>query len=481
MLRENRQDLVWERVRAALGPSSNILMFASVLIAAAVGALAAYQASLLMLAAPLMVTVIVSFALNRKVRLWTLSPVGILTAIYLVVGISGSFTEITAANGTAVAFQATLLPSERQGAYLVFVIAAASATSGALAYAIARPDGWLSIAHLAVKEVAGSTRIREIAGILSLVPLTLYVLANGTALLVRPTYLTGYAGDPLLVGAQSLALPAVAVLGWLSQTSSSRAGKIASVVALAAYATTLFALATRGLALVPLMAVLGMIAARPAAYRLRVAFLVAAASSIPLLELPLVLRASSSHGLFPYLGVMAQGLSTLDLQSLLNNVLSAFQLTGRVGFRVQSLPISSLLVSLDPRPGQLAGWYDVQPLLRLNVYTPYNALGELANYGWPTLIAFFLLAGAYLGHMDRTVRHLLANGQGLAGLLLFGLACLFIILTLQYNLRSCVRILYYIVALDLTFVVLRRIGEFRQRSRRRAAAIGRRSAQGQSG
>ena len=444
-----------------LSPGTEIAAFA--LIGVFIGAVVPYQSTLLTLGAPLIALAVVATTLHLKVRLWTLSPVALLVVTYFIIGLAGPFTADAVATGIGVGARITLFPFEEHGAYLVFTIAATSAASGALAYAVARPNGWLRVNRFAIKPVTGSARIRTVVAVLSLGPLALEVIRHGTGLLVRDAYLVGYIGDPVIVAASTLALPAVAVLGWLSQASYTPAGKIASWVGIVLYATVLFALATRAFALLPVMAALGMIAARPGEFQFRAALFAAAIGSVLLLELPLSLRGGASHGLIPYLAFVAQGNVAFDL-SPFSNVLSSFQLTGRVAFGVPPLPFSDLLISLDPRPGQLVGWYDIEPLLRLNVFTPYNALGELANYGWLVLVVFFFCTGVYLGHIDRSVRRLIAAGQALPALLLFGLACLFTITTLQYNLRSNVRILYYMVALDVAIVALRWLGTRRERS-----------------
>jgi hypothetical protein len=294
-----------------------------------------------------------------------------------------------------------------------------------------------------------------VAAIFSVVPLGLEVAAHGSGLISRAEYIAfSDAGNPIVSAAHTLALPAIAVLGWLTQSSVKRVGKLLSYSMLVLYALALFALGTRTFALLPVMATLGMLAARPNSGRLRASMLFATVAGALLLQVPLALRTSQSHGLVPYLQALSQGLGSFNVPTLATNVLFAFQLTGQVAFVAPPLSPDTLWISLDPRPGASVGWYDIAPDLRINFYTPYNALGELANHGWFVLAVFFVVVGAYFSHLGGRVKRLLSGGQGLAGLLLFGLACLFVVLTLQYNLRSCVRILYYTIAFELAITII---------------------------
>jgi hypothetical protein len=348
---------------------------------------------------------------------------------------------------------------------MVFVAAAGSVVIGAGIYSMLRPRS-IFRSESGPTGVVSSHRVRTVAGVLAVIPLALQVVGYGTRLLYRPEYLLASdTGNPVIIASQTLALPAAAVLGWLTQVSLSRAGKLVSLVVLTLYAVILFSLATRAFALLPLMVAFGVLAAGPGSRKRQAVLFGAAITSVGLLQLPLVLRASTSHGLVPYLHELAGGLTFLDLSGLMSNVLVAFQLTGHVAFVVPPLSTEALLISLDPRPSSLVGWYALQPDLRVNVYTPYNGLGELANQGWGVTVAFFVVVGIYLGHLDSQVKRLMSQGHGLTGLLLFALACLFVLMTLQYNLRSGVRILYYVIALEIVVGLLRRIGERRALAR----------------
>jgi hypothetical protein len=398
-------------------------------------------------------------ALHSRTHSGVLSSVIILVVSYLALAVMGPIVGGAVSAGSGVSAGLVLAAPQEQETYLLLVMAAGATVLGAGLYSLVRPLQTPQPDPLRTT-IASSQKVRVTAGILSLIPFALAVLGQGAGLLYRDDYIPPQTlGNPILIAAQTLALPAVAVLGWLIQNSRSAFSRSLGLGALALYAGMLFSLATRGLALMPLALALGMMAAAPMKRRMALILFAAGIASVLLLPVPLALRWSPHHGLVPYAQVIAQGIVSIDLTSLASNVLFAYQLTGQVAFVVSRLDLSTLLVSLDPRPSGLTVWYTVEPTLRVNLYTPYNALGTLANYGWPVMVAFFLIVGAYLGHLDARVKRLLSQGQGLAALLLFGLACLFIVTTLQYDLRSCVRILYYAAGLEVAITMFTRVAQ----------------------
>ncbi len=444
----------------------SLWLIIAALTAAAIGVITAFWAESVAFAMLFVVVLIGAVALHGRMGLGAFSPISVLVFLYLTLAVTGPLVAGTVAAGQGVSAQISLSLLATQGAYLVFVTAAGATVVGALLYSIARPPQTPQ-SELLPAGTLGSHRVRMIAAIFSITPLGLEVAAHGAGLLYRTEYIPfSDAGNPIVAAAHTLALPAIAVLGWLTQVSVTRIGKFLSYSMLVLYSLVLFALGTRTLALLPVMAALGMLAARPNSARTRAIMLFATVAGVLLLQVPLALRTSPYHGLLPYFQTLSHGIGTFNAPAVASNVLFAFQLTGQVAFVAPPLSLDTLWISLDPRPGASVGWYDIAPDLRINFYTPYNALGELANHGWLALAAFFVVVGAYFGHLSGQVKRLLSLGQGLAGLILFGLACLFIVLTLQYNLRSSVRILYYTLAFELAISLVRVIARYAMARRR---------------
>jgi hypothetical protein len=246
-----------------------------------------------------------------------------------------------------------------------------------------------------------------------------------------------------------LAIPAVVTLGWLGKSAETTRGKVLSYAGILIYVVLLFSLATRALSLVPVLVAIGIVAADPSSKKSHVFLLAAAIASILLLQTPLALRGSSDHGFIPYLATLFdQPPPSSGLEVAGSNILFSYALTGVVAFQAHPIGWSWALVSIDPRPGQFTDWYTIQPLLRVNAATPDNTLGELASLGLGPVFGFFLVVGALFGYLDRRIRRLLSDGNTFAALLLFALAALFVLETLQYNLRNSSRFIYYLIIAD---------------------------------
>jgi hypothetical protein len=146
------------------------------------------------------------------------------------------------------------------------------------------------------------------------------------------------------------------------------------------------------------------------------------------------------------------------------NLLFGFANIGCTAFASPLLPVHDLLVAINPLPGGIAGWYAIASAHRINLFTPYAALGELGNHGWLVLVGYCLVVGAILGHLDNSVRQLLAGGRQAYGLALLALAGLFMVISTQYNLRTATRLMYYALAADVAIRLWLRFGPERFRS-----------------
>ena len=196
--------------------------------------------------------------------------------------------------------------------------------------------------------------------------------------------------------------------------------------------------------MVPLLALLGRaLAGRKVQIRSAV---IAAAATVLLLQLSLVGRVNRGGvGLIP----LGEQLSTrtgeitsgLSLSALLGNTLIAGPETAVVANR----PIrgDALWVSVNPMPGRIAGWNELQPGLRFTKSMPYNALGELGSHGWVALVLVAGAAGILLGLSTRIAWNLKGTYATVAALLVLGCVGFFSVSILQYNLRSSFRIVWY--------------------------------------
>lgn len=213
--------------------------------------------------------------------------------------------------------------------------------------------------------------------------------------------------------------------------------------------TILFSLGSRQFALAPLALALGAYLFRPDRTG-RNLLILATVVSVLLLPIPLHLRGLSSHGFvnyFPELSSVSYGWSAI--RESIGNVTQGFPVTGLTAYRSSEVGLDKVLISINPAPGSIAGWYDINSQLRLGKYFPFSGIGELWSSGAMTASVLFFLAGVAIGHFDRRIRELVIGGRQVAALAIFGMVVLSGILLTQYNLRNATRPLWYAAAIDI--------------------------------
>jgi len=281
---------------------------------------------------------------------------------------------------------------------------------------------------------------------ISYVGIGLAFIAYGSAL-IRGSYLGG-TGPEIAVIASNNLTPAFALLACIAAFRPGHA-KVYAIIAVALWSLILFGRASRTLAAMPSLLLIGWLLSTKKPVRWwHVAWV--AVATVFLLQLPLFLRGNADG-----VGILTLGetfladpegvLSRFSLGGIFGNVLFSAPLTGVVGG--MELPPEALWISLSPALGDAAGWPDVSPYLRINQNTPYAAIGELAAYGGFALTLVPLVIGAVFAFAERVTSALpglLAN----AGLLIvMGLSALYSVSVLQYNLRSSARLVWYLLAL----------------------------------
>ncbi|NYI40408.1 hypothetical protein [Demequina lutea] len=309
---------------------------------------------------------------------------------------------------------------------------------------------------------------------LAAAPIAMVVVALGGALLLRDNYLrgaylSGGFGRALFGFGEQLATAGVALAGYVLAAGRG-ANRLGAMLLTVAYFSLFFSLGTRRLALVPILLVVGMLMARPK----RTWFKLAAATIIAtlLLPLPLYLRGQNQHGLLPYLSSLSgYHFDGVDWLSTINNVLITFPITGMTAFYVDKLPLSYMLVSLDPLPGQLAGWYEIASNMTLNPWTPYSTIGELWNYGFVPSALVWVSFGIVAAWLDRVVRRLWVWGVPIVSLAVVGLSALFALQAIQYNLRSSSRMLWYAALIAIGGLIYTSLQRSRHRSKQASQRV----------
>jgi hypothetical protein len=248
-------------------------------------------------------------------------------------------------------------------------------------------------------------------------------------------------------------------------------GKLFAVLMLSAFFITYFSLASRWLAITFLLFSLGLYSAAPNARFSKLAVLCSLVGVFILLPLPLALRSMPSQGLNPFLGYMLTDgylVAKLEYGKLVNNVLFAFPLSAYVS-SLPKLSYSDFLVSINPLPGSMIGWYELVVLLRLNPYTPFNTTGQLLNHGLVITAGYYSILGMYFSRLDYKIIEFVNKGNVILSAVLLGMSFLYILTTLQYNLRSSTRLIYYMMFIELLFsYVVPRVFGLRKRRNREA-------------
>lgn len=409
------------------------------------------------------------------------SPTTLVCGYFAVVGTLGYVLRdiLVAANGRGASIALRLSEGQSlQTLALIVSVASITVVSSGVTVRIFRSKGSLLNDMSFHKFKWGTSEPRGGWLVLAAIPLTLMVAELGLdSLFLRAGYLFAAKGSFAGSIGATLATAGIGVLGYM--VGANRGGKrLAAMVLMLGYASVLFSLGSRRLALIPILIALGLFIATNTP-KTRLGLPLGALATIALMPVPLMLRGSSSHGILPYVDRMSKySLDQADWLAILNNVLVSFPIIGSSAFGNAKLQVSDLLISLNPMSGDIAGWYDIAPRLRLNGHTPMGAIGELGNVGWVPVVVFSIAVGITLAWVELAVRGHIVSGVPIVAALLIGLSGLFALQMMQYNLRSAFRMLVYLVALELGLRAWRLFVGLKQSSAARPGPYGRFGAPG---
>ena len=154
--------------------------------------------------------------------------------------------------------------------------------------------------------------------------------------------------------------------------------------------------------------------------------------------------ASSAHGLFPYLeNVFSSGLPDLSLVGfdLVQNLLFSAPLAVYAE-KSGVFDWNSFWVSLSPLPNSNQDWALIAPQLRAHAFIPFNALGEIYSLS-PVVLTLCLALIGFVSH--RLVSWFALRGSIAFASSLLALFGFTLVLFLQYNTRSAIRVFYALV------------------------------------
>ena len=325
-------------------------------------------------------------------------------------------------------------------AAIIGIAFSAAYTAGALLGAPRGPG--LSIAQFALVKGTRAPKGPLVAIGYAGICLSIYSLQGA---LLQGRYLE--ARGPFWAVAVSTVVIPLAILAFAIVAAQRGPWRGLALTGICIFALILFGKASRMIALLPILIIFARAHITGGQVRAR-SIAVAGALTVVLLQLPLIGRSNPDGvGIVPLgkqlLNSPGDLLSDFSLAALLGNLLVSGPLTAAVAGR----PIrpETLWISVNPMPGDLAGWSEIRQSLKLNAYTPYNSLGELAAHGWVALASVAFATGFLLAISTRLASKLRGGYQTAAAMLVLAGASLFSLAILQYNLRSSARLLWYVV------------------------------------
>ena len=302
-----------------------------------------------------------------------------------------------------------------------------------------------------------------------LLSIVLLVFGVGLNNLIRSTeYLAVEINELKMIG-MILSPLGVLLAGYIFACSPSyRSYRFLIIILVIIVELIFLSIGTRRVALIPLLFLFGSYTATGADAKFKIGLVLAVALAIVFYFVALISRSLPEQGLLPLLSFLSY-VSDYKLpygESLLvyivNTITNGLPLTGYVSDE-PDIPIDYFLIAINPLPGQMAGWPDVVGLLRANKHVPYNALGELLNYGAFVGGGYFFILGMVVSLIQRVIDRARFHGDIFYVISINFLFFLFLIFSLQYNLRSATRLIYYALFLAFLYCLIfsvKRLGLF---------------------
>lgn len=166
----------------------------------------------------------------------------------------------------------------------------------------------------------------------------------------------------------------------------------------------------------------------------------------------LELRGQTMQGLVPFFNFLVDGSSEYTLFELFRDFFvsfsSGFFIFVETANSAVWMNFEDIWVSLNPQFGSAAGWGAVFEEYRIGDAIPYSSIGELLAFSHLLFYGFCFFMGILFGRAENNVK---------AGSLL-GVAQIIVLLYMsalmpQYNLRSVVRFIYLVVAIDVAVLL----------------------------
>jgi hypothetical protein len=209
---------------------------------------------------------------------------------------------------------------------------------------------------------------------------------------------------------------------------------------------------TRRFAILPLLFCFGTLVARPASRGWRVVLLATILVTPLTMMVPITTRAMDGMGLSTF-GQILPAIAQLDMgteaHTLLSNVLMGPPVTVESERPISVDKYAYVLTGVNPMPGFWTSYYEDQE--RVNLYIPFNAVGDLLRAGTWVALIYYALVGVYFARIELRLR---SESQVRPDVLaLVGISLCFIVMSTQYPLRNVTRFIYYMVGIEVLTVL----------------------------
>lgn len=403
--------------------------------------------------------------LNRQLpyRIW--SPIYSIIYIYLIIGVTGWFFYSFAPSYIQDFYDIGNTRTQNAQALLCFFISIVFILFGAELYIL------FSAKYKVLNEQPFKAKYikKRFAFILrkknkivyflvAAIPILLISIGIGIENIFVRDYYIGHRNEYFVIAGTLLSMPAIFLLGLIHSYSTKLGWKIACIIFLGLYEALFLSMSSRRAAIACLFYIFGMALGGS---RKRVLTILI---SIWIITLPLMIYLPLGLRSMRYQGLLAITTNVLDIFTVdfylnyldltilfIKNITFGLPLTGYIK-NIDPIPIENLVISINPLPSFIAlpwiqSWSDVRMELRLSRFVPFNALGELSNYGLIWFSLYYLVVGIIATWVDIGTRIQIFLEKKAFGKIGYFVACallgLFSITSTQYNLRSSTRMVYY--------------------------------------
>ncbi len=219
--------------------------------------------------------------------------------------------------------------------------------------------------------------------------------------------------------------------------------KLGAGVVLVLYLFYFIGLTTRFVALFPFMFLIGFVFGGG---RVKWYFFMLVLLLFPiLLYVPINSRAMAYQGVLPVIEWISHGAPSQFFYDddgvytrMIGNFFHGYMVAFQTWYDWPNMDLSMLWISVNPLPGSMVGWYEIAPMLRVNMYVPYSTYGQLLAHGLVVILLFTIVLAFVFKSFDAFIRS--DENPGLKVLVMI-CGLMFIVLSFQYNLRSSVRFL----------------------------------------